>query len=255
MIPGLFDPAQTRALKIPVTDGIEIDVEITEGQGPTLLWLCGYYSDINGSKASYMKQQCEAWGFRLIRFNYRCIDGPEDTWTTSDKFRAQTISNHVADALAVLKQLADGPVIAIGSSMGGWVGLRLMQLVPDKIAAFVGVNAAPDFTKDYTDNLDPAEFPPKFAPMIADGCNNHVMDTPITYTGPVLLLQGQRDASVPWRTALDIAANITGDDVTIHLVKDAEHGLNRPQDLELLWQTVNTVREKVRGPVVVPTDD
>ena len=256
MIPGLFDPAQTRALKIPVTDGVEIDVEITEGQGPTFVWLCGYFSDMNSTKAAYLKNQCEAWGYRLIRFNFRCIDGPEDNWASSGKFRAQTISNHVEDAIAVLKQLTDGPVILAGSSMGGWIGLRLLQLVPEKIAAFVGVASAPDFTKEYPDDSgQPDSFPPTFSAIIKDGPNNYVMDAPIRFDGPVMLLQGQQDALVPWQTALDIAANITGGDVTVHLVKDAEHRLGRPQDLELLWQVMNNVREKVRGPVIAPESD
>ncbi|MGE3769391.1 MAG: alpha/beta fold hydrolase [Bdellovibrionales bacterium] len=244
----LFGPASTRALKIPLpNNGGDLDVEITEGQGPTFVWLCGYASDINGNKATYLKEQCEAWGYRLIRFNHRFVGKGDDA------FKNQTMSNHLEDACEVLRQLTDDKVILIGSSMGGWVGLRLLQLHPEKVAGFIGVAASPDFTKTYADAgiiKDVEDYPSIHTPFIQDAKKHFVLDNHITgWSGSAAFVQGQLDKAVPWKMAFKIAKKMTDcDDITVHVIKDGGHALSRPQDLELIWQVVNNVREKVIGP-------
>lgn len=248
----LFDPAQTRALSLPLSlpaaDGnlnsANLAVEITEGQGPTFMWLCGYAGDMNGTKASYFKHQCEAWSFRLVRFDYRgCGQSAGDRSTL-------TISDYLADAKAVLTQATDGPVILIGSSLGGWLSLRLMREFPNRIAGFIGIAAAPDFTKGYESSERPADAPAIYQPLIDDGNAHHlVLHEPIAFTGPVALLHGQRDQSVPWRISLQIADKLQSAAVSIHLIKDGDHSLSRADDLELLWQVANNMREKIIGPV------
>jgi len=243
----LFETPQTHEMKIPTADGGALSVEITEGAGPTVVFLPGYMSDKNATKATYLKGQCETWGYRFIRFDYRCIDCSLEDLSSTEAFRQQTISNHVQDAMAVLRQLTDEPSIIVGSSMGGWVGMRLLQEAPEKIAGFVGVAAAPDFTKWETHNnaANREGKPPFFPALLDDGQNNYVLEKPLAFNGPVALLQSQQDDSVPWRTALDIAKTVTTPDVVIHLVKDGDHSLSRPQDLALLWQTVSIMREKI----------
>lgn len=240
----LFDPASTRALKMPTADGTPLAVEITEGQGPTFLWLCGYAGDMNGTKASYFKNQCEAWSYRLVRFDYRgCGQSPGD-------IKTMTITDYLADAEAVLRQATDGPVILIGSSLGGWLSMRLMETHPHRVAGFIGIAAAPDFTKGYDAPPRPSDAPPIYQPLIDDGNANHlVLEKPLNYCGFAAILHGQRDTSVPWQTALKIADTLISDSVSVHLVKDSDHSLSREEDLELLWQVANSIREKIIGPV------
>lgn len=246
----LFDPAATRALNMPSKNGQSIAVEITEGQGPTFLWLCGYGGEMTGVKASYFKHQCEAWSFHLVRFDYRgCGQSPGD-------IKAMTISDYLDDAEAILKQATDGPVILIGSSLGGWLSMRLMDKYPSRIAGFIGISAAPDFTKGIT-AMPPTD--DRYAitqALVDDGNANHlVLEKPLIFTGFAALLQGQRDTSVHWQTALKIAETLTTDSVHVHLVKDGDHSLSREQDLELLWQVANSVREKIIGPVQPMPDE
>lgn len=246
----LFDPASTRALKLKASDGSELAAEITEGQGPTFVWLCGYGTNMNGDKAAYFKSQCEAWGFRLVRFDYRgCGQSPGN-------IKTMTISDYLDDAEAVLKQATDGPVILIGSSLGGWLSMRLIQKHGDRIAGFIGIAAAPDFTRGHTTvpvSDDPYAI---HQPLVDDGNANHlVMGKPIVFNGYAALIQSQRDTSVPWETAFKIAETLTSDHVIIHLIKDGDHRLAREQDLELLWQVANSVREKIIGPVQMMPDE
>jgi pimeloyl-ACP methyl ester carboxylesterase len=163
------------------------------------------------------------------------------------------------DAVLALDKLTQGRQVIIGSSMGGWIMLLTALARPQRIAALIGIAAAPDFTEDlFWDELDETErnammtqgyidepgedgSPPMRLSLhlVEDGRENMILGAPIAISCPVSLLHGQRDNAVPWQRALDIAACVTSDEVRIHLVKDGDHRLSRPQDLALLTAEVD----------------
>jgi pimeloyl-ACP methyl ester carboxylesterase len=153
-------------------------------------------------------------------------------------------------------------VLLVGSSMGGWVALHLGLGLGGRLAGLVGIAAAPDFTEwglDITaadrtalatqgwftrsSDYDPQGYRYSAA-LIADAPAQLLLGGPIAITAPVRLLHGQRDDAVPWRLALDIADRLCSDDVQLHLVKDGDHRLSRPQDIALLLATVARVAEE-----------
>lgn len=214
---------------------------------PTVLFLGGFRSDMQGTKAQFLDAQCRARNQPFIRFDY------SGHGQSSGRFEDGTIESWRDDALAVLDRLCVGPVILIGSSMGGWLGLLLAFQRPDRIRGFIGIAAAPDFTHDMVERFDDvmresyaargyAEVPNNYSPepylitsgLIESGNRvcilNHRHDLPI----PVRLLQGLRDTEVAPTMPQAIADSLVCPDLRIHLVEEGDHGLSRPEDLALL---------------------
>lgn len=188
-----------------------------------VMFMHGFKADLNGTKAAFLADACRRLGIAFIRYNAFAHGESPDNGSWADF----TISRAVHDALFVLDELTTGPQIVMGSSMGGWVALRLLEERPDRIAGMIGIATAPDFTKklgapngDYTQNL------------INDGPNNFVMNEEWNFTGPVHLIQGKLDDSVPWQTAQKIAAKFPIP-AKVTLIDDGDHRLNRDQDLKL----------------------
>ena len=220
-----------------------------------IIFLCGFASNMTGTKASFLDARCEAEGRALLRFDYR------GTGASSGKFEEGTISDWFHDSLEVFDRLTTGPQIIIGSSMGGWIGLLLAKARPERVAAYVGIAAAPDFTEDlirpgltpqqkadlqrdgyfYEDDAPLDYRVPITKKILDDGMSNLVLRSPLTIPSPVRLFQGQKDAEVPWQTALKLADHLGQEDVCVTLIKDGDHGLSRPQDLDLIWQTVRSL--------------
>lgn len=223
----------------------------TPGRGPTVVFLCGYASDMNGTKAVALQQWAQASGQAFLRFDYAgCGESAGD-------FEDQTLASWRDDALRVIDKVAPGPVVLVGSSMGGWVMLLVAKARPEQVVGMVGIAAAPDFTDWGYGEAEKAailrdgrlEQPNDYgdAPTVTtrgfweSGEANKVMTAPIDFDGPVRLLQGQRDAEVPWERALQLAALIRSDAVQTVLVKDGDHRLSRDSDLALLLRSVEDV--------------
>ncbi len=219
---------------------------------PGLVFLGGYLSDMTGSKATFLDEQCQKAGLGFLRFDYR------GHGTSSGAFEDGCIGDWFDDALKIFDALTQGPQIVIGSSMGGWIGLLLARARPDRTAAFVGIAAAPDFTEDlvwpslseekkaelekngkiYETVSPPDHVEPLTKKLLDEGKNHLVLRAPLELAAPVRLLQGMADDQVPWQTALKIAEKVTGHDVRTVFIKDGDHRLSREQDLKLLWQVV-----------------
>lgn len=222
------------------------------GDGPTIVFLPGFKSDMEGSKATHLRDWATGQGRAMLRLDYA------GHGSSTGVFEDGTIGSWTQDARAVIEARANGPLLLVGSSMGGWIGLLLARAMPSRVAALVGIAAAPDFTETLLwEGLSPAERdvlesqghverpslygeqPYRFTrALIEDGRRHSLLGAPIPVRCPVRLLQGQRDPDVPWPTALRIAEQLEGSDVEITLIKDGDHRLSRPQDLALLTRTV-----------------
>lgn len=218
-----------------------------DAQAPSIVFLGGYASDMTGTKASFLAERCAATHYRFLRFDYR------GHGQSSGDFKDGAIGDWFEDVQAVVGQLTDGPQIVIGSSMGGWMGLMLAVQQPQRVKAFIGVAAAPDFTEDLmwaqlsADQRarlvhDGVIYDEGHAPvtlrLIEEGRQHLMLHQKMSLKCPVRLLQGLADADVPWQHAVRIADAIDHSDVRVTLVKDGDHRLSQPQDLDLLWQTV-----------------
>jgi pimeloyl-ACP methyl ester carboxylesterase len=232
-------------------DGIELAWRRQDGKSPTVVFLPGFGSDMTGEKATALAAFCTECGQAMLRFDY------SGHGASGGRFEDGTISRWTDDALATIDRRTDGPLILVGSSMGGWIALLAALARRDRVAALIGIAAAPDFTEtlvwahmpevararlmaegviyapsEYGDPL------PFTRALIEDGRHRLLLNDRIPLTCPVRLLQGQRDAEVPWQTALAIAEKMESADVRVTLIKDGDHRLSRERDLTLLRETV-----------------
>lgn len=223
---------------------------------PALLWLSGYRSDMQGSKAVAADQLAEKLGIACIRFDY------SGHGESGGAFAQGTISRWLEEALAVIDHLAPEELVLIGSSMGGWIALRLAEEIrkrgkdPERKApalrGMVLIAPAPDFTSELIEPQlteeqrrsltdrgyfdEPSEYcsePNIFTrALIEDGRENRVLRGIIETGCPVHILQGMRDPDVPFAHALRLLDHLPADDTVLTLIRDGDHRLSRPQDLD-----------------------
>ena len=225
------------------------------GKSPGVVFCPGFKSDMEGAKAASVADWAKARGRACLRFDYRG-HGRSD-----GHFEDGTIGQWFEDTLAVFDALTDGPQIVVGSSMGGWMGLLLARARPARVAAFVGIAAAPDFTQDLMWDRMPPELRAKLArdgiieqaseygdhpytithKLIEDGRKHLLLREPLAYAGRVRLLQGLLDKDVPWQWSLKIAEAVTTPDVQVVIVKDGDHRLSREADIALLLNTLDSL--------------
>ncbi|MSO73228.1 MAG: alpha/beta hydrolase [Rhodospirillaceae bacterium] len=244
---------------LPRAGGARLAYNRLQGRAPGVIFLHGLMSDRGGNKAMALEAHCARRGQAFVRFD---LFGHG---ASSGRFEDGTISRWTEDAIAVIDGLSEGPQALVGSSMGGWVMLRAALARPRRIAALVGIALGPDFTEDLMwtkfsedqrqtlTDTDIVELPSEYndgpyrisRQLIEDGRRNLLLGNPIAISCPVRLIQGQQDSAVPWQTSLRVAENITGADVQILLVKDGDHRLSRPADLEKLCALIDEVSAKV----------
>ena len=235
-------------------DGTHLAWIRAAGRGPTVVFLPGYRSDMAGEKAATLAAFCAARGQAMLRFDY------SGHGASDGAFEDGTIGIWAADALKVIDIETEGPLLLVGSSMGGWIALLTAQARPERVVGLVGIAAAPDFTEDL---MWAAMAPPERATLLRDGVlrvpsqygepyaitraliedgrQHLLLRGPIEIPCPIRLLHGQRDPDVPWETALRITERVTSEDVRVTLVKDGDHRLSRPQDLTLLCETLGAL--------------
>jgi pimeloyl-ACP methyl ester carboxylesterase len=232
-------------------DAIELAWSKLDGAGPTVVFLPGFRSDMTGDKATALAAFCATRGQAMVRFDY------SGHGASGGRFEDGTIGIWAQDTLMVLDQLTEGKVVLVGSSMGGWLALLTALRRPERIAAIVGVAAAPDFTEKLMwDAMTfeerarimrdgilhvPSRYgepTPVTRALIEEGRTHLLLDNPILLDCAVRLLHGQADPDVPWELALRNAERLTSRDVEITLIKDGDHRLSRPRDLTVLRRTV-----------------
>lgn len=233
-------------------DGLRLAYRLRAGAGPGVMWLGGFRSDMGGTKAEAIDGWAARTGRSYLRFDYSG-HGESD-----GAFEDGTIGRWLADAEAILKEVGDGEQILVGSSMGGWIALLLALRAPERVAGLLLIAPAPDFTEDLMwaqfpqairdeimskgAHLAPSEYEqptPITRALIEDGRNHLLLDKPIELAVPVRILLGGRDADVPWRHAFRLVDGLAGDDVVFTLVKDGDHRLSRPEDLDRLTRALD----------------
>ena len=244
------------------TDRDTIAYRATAGKSPGVMFLGGFMSDMTGTKAVALEAHCRRVGRACVRFDY------SGHGASGGAFPDGTIGWWRDDALAVLDDIARGPQILVGSSMGGWQMLLAALARPARVAGLVGVAASPDFTEDLMwERFDDetratlareglmerpsghGEAPYPITMRLIEEARDHLLlRGPISVQCPLHLLQGMRDEDVPWRTALRIGEAIESETVTIELIKDGDHRLSREPDIARLCAAVETMADAARVP-------
>jgi pimeloyl-ACP methyl ester carboxylesterase len=228
----------------------QLAIRETAGAVPTVLFLPGYASDMSGTKAVELEQWAREKGRAFVRFDYRgCGESP-------GAFEDFTLADWRDDVLAMIDRLS-GPVVLVGSSMGGWLMLLAALARPQRVAGLIGIAPAPDFTDwGFTAEqkaafvsegrvLEPSPY--SDVPTVTTrafweaGEALHVLDGKIAFDGPVRIVQGQADRDVPWQRALLLADAFRSADVQTWLVKDGDHRLSRGSDIALIIQSLEDV--------------
>ena len=237
-----------------------IAVRQREGAAPGLLWLGGFKSDMQGTKAVALDRWAEQHGRACTRFDY------SGHGESGGVFAEGTIGRWLEDSLAVFS-IAQGPQVLVGSSMGGWLALLLVRelrraaeakALAATIAGLVLIAPAVDFTeelmwkqfpakvkREIEQNgswLRPSQYGEEGYPithtLIEDGRNHLLLGGLIEIGCPVRILQGVLDPDVPWQHAVELSSRLAHDDVVLTLVKDGDHRLSRPEDIERLLAAV-----------------
>ena len=238
--------------------GVNLAYQRSVGAGPMLVWLCGFHSDMGGTKAAALHRWADGAGRAFLRFDY------SGHGLSKGRFEDGAIGQWAAQSLAVVRQLSQGPQILVGSSMGAWIALLVARALAgggeeDRIAGMVLIAPAVDFTE----KLMWARLPPEIRrqievdglwhrssaysdtpypitrALIEDGRANCLLDAPVRSYGPVHILQGMADSDVPWQHAMRLVECLASDPVVLTLVKGAGHRLSGPDDIARLIAAID----------------
>jgi len=232
-------------------EGRRIALNRLDGRGPAVVFLGGFRSDMTGTKALFLEEWCRSRGRAFVRFDY------SGHGQSGGAFQDGSIGDWAADAASVLATVA-GPVVLVGSSMGGWISLLLSRRLPARIAGLVTIAAAPDFTEDLmwagwddatrarliADGVvhEPSDYGdpyPITRRLIEDGRRHLVLREPLDLPFPVRMLQGSADVDVPPAHALRLFDHASGPDLRLTIVKGADHRFSTPDCLDLIGRAVD----------------
>ncbi|MGA0532450.1 alpha/beta hydrolase [Hansschlegelia sp. KR7-227] len=236
-------------------DGRDIAVLLREGDGPCVVWLGGFLSDMTATKASALDAWCAKKGRACLRFDY------SGHGQSGGRFVDGVIGHWLEDAVAVIERFAGPAPVLVGSSMGGWIALLAARAMASPPSGLVLVAPAVDFTEELiwaglseearaavlTDGvwLRPSEYSPEPTPftraLFEEGRRHLMLGGPITIGAPIHILQGMEDPDVPWSHAMRLVENLADDDVVVTLIKDGDHRLSRDEDLARLIEAVDGV--------------
>ena len=238
-------------------DGLTLAVEAQAGAMPTLMFLPGFRSDMSGSKAQALARHAATRGQGMLRFDY------SGHGQSGGRFEDGTIGRWRDDALAVIDQRSQGPLLLVGSSMGGWIALLAALARSQRVAGLVLIAPAPDFTgwgleapltaaeqqqlSDTSAISRASDYDPEptiiTRKLIEEGREHSLLHAPVRLSIPVRILHGQQDPDVPWQRSVQLVERLQSADVQLLLVKDGDHRLSRPQDIALLLGLVDGLLE------------
>ncbi len=235
-------------------DGETLAFKRVPGSGPTVLWIGGFRSDMEGTKALALDAAARERGWSFVRYDHFAHGASSGDWERA------TIGRWREDAIALVDHLED-PVVPVGSSMGGWIALLLAQARPVRTAGLVLVNPAPDFTHrlmwpSLEDHVRQAILRDGRAEIEERGLGRYaltrrmfdeardwaVLDADLPIACPVHVLQGRRDDVVPWSHQVALVERLGAARVTLELATHGDHRLSTPDDLARLVEVVETMR-------------
>ncbi|CAN5214445.1 alpha/beta hydrolase [soil metagenome] len=234
-------------------DGKHLAYRQRNGRSPTLLFLPGYASDMEGAKALALDDFAKRSGHALLRFDY------SGTGSSEGSFDDGTLAGWIDEALHMLDQLTKGPAVLVGSSMGGWIALHLALQRPERIAALVGIAAAPDFTDwGFTDEKrtelrsagrleEPNPYGPEpFVTTLGfwqSGQQLLLLERPIALDCPVRLIHGDQDNDVPLPVAYRLLQQLRSADVQLTIVKGGGHRMSQRHEIDAILRAVAALVE------------
>jgi pimeloyl-ACP methyl ester carboxylesterase len=243
---------------LDTASGRRIAFHRTMGKEPGVVFLGGFMSDMDGSKATHLEAWAKAEGRAYVRFDY------SGHGKSAGAFVDGCIGDWIADASEVIERLTLGPQVLVGSSMGGWIALLCAKALPERIAGLVTIAAAPDFTEDgfYADFSDedktrlevegvvqvPSDYGdpyPITKRLIEDGRSHFVLRDPLRLGVPVRMVQGTEDTAVTRDTALRLLDHLEAEDVRLTFIKGGDHSLSTPDNLEMIVGAVDDVLARV----------
>lgn len=243
---------------LDTAQGRKIAYVKTEGKGPTILFLSGLKSDMEGTKALALEAWAKAQGRAFVRFDY------SGHGISSGEFAKGAIGDWHQDTLEIVDKIIEGSVLAVGSSMGGWQSLLLARARPDRVRGLVTIAAAPDFTEDgywasFNDDQKaeieregflsiPSDYDDDYIitkRLIEDGRAHFVLRSALPLDMPVRFLQGTEDTAVPTSQAVKLLEHVTGDDIRLTLVKGADHRFSDDECLRTIRKMVKVVLSRM----------
>jgi pimeloyl-ACP methyl ester carboxylesterase len=242
---------------LPLSDSRKLAYSHVPGTRPGVLFCGGYTSDMRGTKTLALEAFCRRQGRAFTRFDY------SGHGASSGDFVDGTIGGWAEDAVAIVDRVTAGRLLVVGSSMGGWIMLLVALARPERVAGLIGVAAAPDLTEDLllaqaTPEqrralaeqgywMQPSAYGgqpyPVTARLIEEARAHLMLRDPIPIRCPVHLLHGQRDPDVPWQTALRLAERLETDEVTVELIKAADHRLSTQRALARIIAAIERLAE------------
>ncbi len=239
---------------LETTSGRRIAYHCTKGKGPGVVFLGGFMSDMEGSKAVYLEEWAKAQERAFLRLDY------SGHGQSSEAFVDGCVGDWFADAREAIERLTKGPQVLVGSSMGGWISLLIAKAKPEGLAGLVTIAAAPDFTEEgfyagFTDVekaqleregvvLVPSDYGdpyPITKRLIEDGRQHLVMQDALKFDFPVRMLQGTEDSAVTRETALGLLDHFEVNDLSLTFVKGGDHSLSNDDNLKLIVSVIEDV--------------
>ncbi len=246
---------------IDLSGGRKLAFVHSPGRTPGVMFCGGFKSDMTGSKALALEKHFAEQGHAFTRFDYT------GHGASSGDFEDGTIGAWRDDAVAIIDEVTAGPLVLVGSSMGGWIMVLAALARPERVKGLVGIASGPDFTEDlfwargnerqrrvlmetgrwvapsaYGD--EPYVITRK---LIEEGRHHLVLRESIPYQGPVHLLHGQADPDVPWQTSLRLAEALASEDVTVELIKSGDHRLSKLHELERITAAAQRVLQAIES--------
>lgn len=217
--------------------GRRVAYRLRRGSSPTLVFLPGYASDMEGAKALALDAFAASRGAAMLRLDY------SGTGSSGGHFDEGTLADWLEEVLAAVDHLTEGPLILIGSSMGGWLALHLALLRPERMRALVGIAAAPDFTNWGFSGGQDAEQRGLALGFWQSGQQLLLLDKEVPIDCPVRLLHGERDEEVPLEIAFRTMRALRSGDIQLNVLKGGGHRLSEPHEIDAILRTVAALLE------------
>ena len=217
--------------------GRRIAYRLREGASPTLVFLPGYASDMEGTKALALDAFAERRRLAMLRFDY------SGTGSSGGRFEEGTLALWLNEGVTLIDQLTEGPLILVGSSMGGWIALHVALLRPERVRALVGIAAAPDFTEWGFADAQSAERQGLARDFWESGRQLQLLQAEIGIDCPVRLIHGDKDEEVPLEVALRTMRALRSADVQLNVIKGGAHRLSEPHEIDVILRTVAALVE------------